>query len=128
MRGLMRNKRPIFYCNFASTEYEEVNGRKTGRRSVVYSNVKTAYGTVSAPQGSASLDMFGTDEDYDKTLVFDTTNLEITENTVFWLDKPYAEGVAHDYIVRKVARHMNFMFVGCRKVNVVNAQTNTSTT
>ena len=115
----MRNRRSINYCNFASTEYEVgTNGKKTGRKSVVYSNVKTCYGTVSAPSGSASLEMFGTDEDYDKTIVLDMNIQDITENSVFWIDKAYAEGVAHDYIVRRIVRNINYMFIGLRKVNV----------
>lgn len=114
----MRNKRPISYCNFVRTDYEEKDGRKTGNKTVVYADVKTCYGTVSAQSGSTSLEMFGTDEDYDKTIVLDMNITDITENSVFWIDKAYTEGVAHDYIVRRIIRNINYMFVGLRKVNV----------
>ena len=70
MRSLMRNRRPVFYKNFVRTEYEETQGgKKTGKKAPVYSDVKIAYGTVSAPNGTATLEMFGTDENYSKTLV-----------------------------------------------------------
>lgn len=114
----MRNRRAIKYCNFVSTTYEEKDGKKTGRKSVVYTDVKTAYGTVSAPSGSTSQEMFGTDLDYDKTVVFDMPTIDMTENSVLWLDRTYAEGVAHDYIVRKITRNINYMFVACRRVDV----------
>ncbi len=125
MRSLMRNRRAVAYKNFVRTEYEEdALGRKTGHKVTVYSEVKTVYGTVSAPTGSTSLQMFGTDENYSKTLVLDKPDIEITENSVMWVDKPYVEGEAHDYIVRRVVRNRNFLFVGLRKVDVAYAENN----
>lgn len=124
----MRNKRPIYYSNFSKVEYEEKDNKKTGHRIVTYGDVKTVYGTVSTPNGSVTLQMFGTDENYDKTLCFDQTTLDINENSVLWVDKPYTEGVAHDYIVRKVVRNRNFLFVGIRKVDVAYATKNNTTT
>lgn len=119
MRSLMRNRRAVVYKNYVRTEYEEdSSGRKTGHRITVYGEAQTVYGTVSAPTGSASLQMFGTDENYSKTLVLDKSDIEITENSVMWVDKPYVEGEAHDYIVRKVVRNHNFLFIGLRKVDV----------
>lgn len=119
MRSLMRNRRAVVYKNYVRTEYEEdSSGRKTGHRTIVYGEAQTVYGTVSAPTGSASLQMFGTDENYSKTLVLDKPDIEITENSVMWVDKPYVEGEAHDYIVRKVVRNRNFLFIGLRKVDV----------
>lgn len=119
MRSLMRNRRAINYKNYLRTEYQEdASGRKTGQKIVVYSDVKTVYGTVSAPTGSTNLQMFGTDENYDKTIVLDKTDIDIAENSVVWLDKPYVEGEAHDYTVRRIVKNRNFMFIGCKKVNV----------
>lgn len=125
MRSLMRNRRAIAYKNYLRTEYEEdASGRKTGHRVVVYDEVATVYGTVSAPTGSTSLQMFGTDENYSKVIVLDKPDIQITENSVFWIDKPYAEGKAHDYIVRRVVRNRNFLFIGLRKVDVAYAEKN----
>lgn len=125
MRSLMRNRRAIAYKNYLRTEYEEDTlGRKTGHRVVVYSDVATVYGTVSAPTGSTSLQMFGTDENYSKVIVLDKPDIQITENSVFWIDKQYVEGEAHDYIVRRVVRNRNFLFIGLRKVDVAYAEKN----
>lgn len=125
MRSLMRNRIPIRYKNFLGTEYKEDElGRKTGKRAVLYSEVKTVYGTVSAPNGSTNLQMFGTNENYDKTIVLDKTDIEITENSVVWLDKPYNEGEAHDYTVRRIVKNHNFLFIGCKKVNVAYEEGN----
>ena len=120
MRGLMRNKRPIYYSNYASTEYVEKNGKKTGRRRTVYGNVQTVYGTVSTPTGNATIEMFGTDKDYDKVVVLDQTDIGITENSVFWIDVAYSADVAHDYIVKRVIKNHNFLTIGVRKVEVKN--------
>lgn len=114
----MRYKRPIYFCNFIRAEYVEKDGKKTGRRITVYDNVVTVYGTVSTPTGTAVLDMFGTDKDYDKIVVLDKPDIDINENTVLWLDVPYSENVAHDYIVRRVIRNHNFLTIGVRKVDV----------
>lgn len=123
MRGLMRNKRPIYYCNFLRTEYVEKDGKKTGRKRTVYENVVTVYGTVSTPTGSAVLDMFGTDKDYDKIVVLDKTDIDINENSVLWIDVQYSDNVAHDYIVRRVLKNRNFLTIGVRKVDVKKATT-----
>ena len=121
MRGLMRNKRPIYYCNFVRTEYVEKDGKKTGRRRTVYDNVVTVYGTVSTPTGSTTLDMFGTDKDYDKIVVLDQTDIDINENSVLWIDVQYNDNVAHDYIVRRILKNRNFLTIGVRKVDVKKA-------
>lgn len=129
MRGLMRNKRAIFYKNYVTTEYaEDSQGRKTGRKKVKYSDVKVVYGTVSTPTGSVSLEMFGTDKGYNKLVVLDSTDIELDENSVFWLDKQYVEGQAHDYVVTKILKNANFLTIGLRKVDVGYAETNPSQT
>lgn len=125
MRGLMRYKRPIVYKDYVSTSYDEDSqGRKTGHRTVVYTDAKIVYGTVSAPSGTTSLEMFGTDKDYNKMVVLDKPDINITENSIFWIDVAYDTGVSHDYVVKKVIRNHNFLFIGLRKVDVKNAQTN----
>ena len=121
MRGLMRNKRPIYYCNFVRVEYVEKDGKKTGRKRTVYDNVVTVYGTVSTPTGSTTLDMFGTDKDYDKIVVLDKTDIDINENSVLWIDAQYNDNVDHDYIVRRILKNRNFLTIGVRKVDVKKA-------
>lgn len=119
MRGLMRNKRAVTYKNYVSTAYEEDKSHvKTGRKIVTYSDPKTMLCTVSTPTGSAVLEMFGTNENYDKVLVCDKRDIELTENSILWVDKAYGENIAHDYIVRRISRNRNFLFVAVRKVDV----------
>lgn len=128
MRSLMRNRRAIFYKNYRGTTYEEKDNRKTGRKTVTYDPVKVCYGTVSTPTGTAILQMFGTDEKYDKTIALDKTDFDINENSVLWIDKPYEEGLGYDYIVKRVVRNRNFLFLGVRKVNTAYAETNNTST
>lgn len=124
MRGLMRNKRPIVYKNFVSTVFkEDERGRKIGK-GVVYTEPITVYGTVSTPVGRAVLAMFGTDENYDKTIVLDKTDIDINENSVFWIDVQYGENVPYDHVVTKVLRNRNFLTIGVRKVVVGNGDSN----
>lgn len=121
MRGLMRNKRKIVYKNYVRTDYEvDTNNRKTGNKTVVYSDAITVYGTVSTPTGNAILEMFGTNENYDKVVVLDMPSINIDENSVLWLDRTYGSDVAYDYIVRRIVRNHNFLTIGVRKVDVKN--------
>lgn len=120
----MRNKRPIVYKNFVSTVFkEDERGRKIGK-GVVYTEPITVYGTVSTPVGRAVLAMFGTDENYDKTIVLDKPDIDINENSVFWLDVQYGENVPYDHVVTKVLRNHNFLTIGVRKVVVGNGDSN----
>lgn len=119
MRGLMRNKRTVCYKNFVATEYlEDQSGTKTGRKQTVYSDVKRMYASVSTPTGSTSLEMFGTNENYDKVVVADKPDIEIDENSILWLDHVYGEDVPHDYVVKRIIRNHNFLTMGVRKVDV----------
>lgn len=121
----MRYKRPIVYKNYVTTSYaEDSQGRKTGHKTVVYSEAITVYGTVSTPTGSTSLEMFGTDKDYDKVVVIDMPGLTVTENSVFWLDVQYGEDVPHDYVVKRILKNHHYLTIGLRKVDVKNGTTN----
>lgn len=125
MRGLMRNKRWVFYKNFVKTEYLlDENNRKTGYTKTVYSDVRKFHVSVSTPTGNSVVEMFGTDEKYDKVVVSDKPDIEITENSVLWIDKKYGENTAYDYVVKKIMKNHNFLFIGVRKVDVRNAETN----
>lgn len=122
MRGIQRYRRAICYKNFVRTEFvTDENNRK--KKAIVYTDVKTVYGTVSTPTGNTIPEMFGTDESYDKVVVLDMPNIDISENSVLWLDVPYSADTAHDYIVRRVIRNHNFLTIGVRKVNVTHAET-----
>lgn len=115
----MRNKRAVTYKNYVSTAYEEDNNHvKTGNKVITYSDPKRMFCTVSTPTGSAVLEMFGTNENYDKVIVCDKRDLDISENSVLWVDREYGSNVAYDYIVRRIYRNRNFLFLGVRKVDV----------
>lgn len=119
MRCLMRNKRAIVYKNFVATEFaEDTQGNKTGRKITNYTEPITVYGTVSTPTGNAVLEMFGTNENYDKIVVIDMPSINISENSVLWLDRKYDTDVPYDYVVKRVIRNHNYLTVGVRKVDV----------
>ena len=119
MRGLMRNKRKVFYKNFVQTVYEEdSSGNKTGKKKAAYTDAKFMFASVSTPTGTSVLEMFGTNENYDKIVVADMPSIEITENSILWLDHAYGEDVPHDYVVLRVVRNHNFLHIATRKVDV----------
>lgn len=125
----MRNKRQIAYKNYVRTDYDvDSNNRKTGNKTVVYSSAKFMYGTVSTPTGNAVLEMFGTNENYDKVVVVDMPDIDISENSVLWLDREMVTGNEFDYVVRRVIRNHNFLTIGVRKVDVRNATSSNNET
>lgn len=125
MRSLMRRKRAITYKDYAGVVYDtDANGRKTGHKSVQYSQKKTLICTVSAPTGNATLEMFGVNENYDRVIVVDDPNFPISETSVLWIETPYSEGVAHDYVIKRIIRNINYMAIGCRKVDVCETNIN----
>ena len=114
----MRNKRPVTYKNYVSTEYvTDTSGNKTGRKEVVYSDPKIMYVSVSTPTGNAVLEMFGTNENYDKVIVADG-RLDISENSILWVDVSYDTDVPFDYTISKIVRNHNYLTIGIRKVDV----------
>jgi len=119
MRGLMRNKRKVIYKNYVGVTYlEDESGHKNGKKEVTYTDPKFMYCTVSTPTGNTVLEMFGTNENYDKVVVVDMPDMDINENSILWIDRAYGENVAYDYIVKKVVRNHNFLTIGVRKVDV----------
>jgi len=121
MRGLMKAKRWIYYSNYQSVSYKtNEKGLKTGSKSITYTDIRKMFGTVSTPTGGAVVEMFGSDEKYDKVIVLDKPDIVIKETSVLWLDVPYGEDVPHDYEIKRIVRNRNFLIIGTRKVDVKN--------
>lgn len=121
MRGLMKAKRWIHYSNYVSVSYKtNEKGLKTGSKEITYTDIKKMFGTVSTPTGNAVVEMFGSDEKYDKVIVLDKPDIDIHETSVLWLDVAYGSDVSHDYEVKKIIRNRNFLIIGVRKVDKKN--------
>lgn len=121
MRGLMKAKRWIYYSNYHSVSYKtNEKGLKTGSKAITYTDIRKMFGTVSTPTGGAVVEMFGSDEKYDKVIVLDKPDIDIHETSVLWLDVAYGSNVSHDYEVKKIIRNRNFLIIGVRKVDKKN--------
>lgn len=123
MKCLERNKSDFFYLLFDKKEpVIDGNGRKTGEYRVVYKSPVKYRASISAAKGEASTEQFGSDLKYDKVIVTDDIDCPMDENSVLFVDKkPEFDSDGNpifDYIVKKVARSLNFASYAISKVNV----------
>lgn len=93
MRGLRRNKRPVYYALYEGVTETKKDGLYTGGRDKSYASVqmikmdvgasRTAYGFVSSV---VQMDFYGLDKPYSKVAMVDDINCPINEETIIWLD------------------------------------------
>ena len=124
MRCMVRNMRNFYYATYeGKLELEDEYGNPTGEYEVIYSEPMKCKGNVSAAQGEIQSRQFGDSESYDKVIVLDDVNIPIDEYSILWVDNlpTVHEGdgaLAHDYIVKEVARSMNSVSIAIKKVDV----------
>ena len=121
MKGLARNTKPFQYCLYdKKTAITDANNNETGDYRVSYGLPVTCYGNISSAKGDVQLDVFGAGLDYDRVIVIGTANCPIDETTVLFVDKPYEVdkegGLKYDYVVKKVARSLNYTSIAISRV------------
>lgn len=119
MRSQEINKRLIYYAQpLPPQPVLDEDGYETGEMDYsATTKPKPCRINVTPAMGEIVTRQFGNLEEYDKILVTASTDLDIKEDTVLWVDdldtnKPY------DYIVKKVARGITTTSYAIRKVNV----------
>lgn len=118
MRALDRNKQTIYYANYVSkTDSVDANGFHTGESSITYTTPTSVRVSVSAARGQASVDMFGTEINYTKTIVADH-DLGLDENSILWVETTPENDTPHDYTVVQVAKSINSVVYAIKKVDV----------
>ena len=124
MRNLEINKSSFYFANFKDTEkVKDENDHFTGEIIVLYHKPVKIKKHISGAKGSSYNETFGTDINYDKTILFtkdEFKKLGITENTIFFLNvAPKKEGntYKYDYIVSKIAETINQVVVAIKKVD-----------
>lgn len=118
MRDLRRNLSTVYYKLYAGqTEIIDSNGYRTGSPSPQYGKLQSARLCVSSNKGSSESELFGSLEDYDRTMTTSNTACPIDENTVLWLDGASTDE-AHNYIVKKRAPWKNSLAYAVKKVTV----------
>ncbi len=119
MRCLKRNKTEFAYSNFLGKTMLIVDGVKTGEYELNYSNPIRIKGYISRATGNNATDLFGIDVNYDKSITLDDPNINISEDSVLWIDevdtsKPY------DYVVKRISKSLNYLTIAIKKVEVDN--------
>lgn len=125
MKALARNKQTFYYALASGTltDVLDSNGLYTGEQTPAYGSPVEAQINISPATGRTVLEWFGVNEAYDKVLVTDDINCPISETSILWVDitptiTNGATTTPHDYIVSRVARSLNSVVIGIKKVSV----------
>ena len=125
MRCLRRHEKPCYYALFDHVgQYTDEYGNVTSSADVKYQNPVKLIAHVSPARNTESVEMFGTDINYDKTIVVDDPDTPIDEHAVLWVDtmpvlnEDGTTETPFDYVVRRVARSLNYAVIAIAKVNV----------
>lgn len=124
MRNLVINKSTLFVLNYlGQVEILDEHNHKTGETKNRYSKPLEFKASVSGARGSSQIEMFGTEINYDKTIVMSTKlfrGLGITENSVLFVSKkPKFDSSGdplYDYRVVRIAETINEVAIAISKV------------
>lgn len=118
MRDLRRNLSTVYFKLYeGQEEIVDEYGNATGSFAPKYGALQTARLCVSPNKGSSESDMFGSLEDYDRTMTTADVNCAIDENSILWLDGQPTD-VTHNYIVKRKSRWKNSVTFAIKRVTV----------
>lgn len=122
MKCLEANKRPFWYSLYVGTAPIMDGEYDTGEKTVVYAPPVRMLGNVSPATGNTIVELFGGNERYDKIIVLDLESAPpIDEYTVLCIDKDptFRDGaLEYDYVVKRVAKSLHYIFIATKKVTV----------
>lgn len=111
MQNLARNMSTVWYQVYeGQTEIIDSDGNKTGTFQDSYGDLQSAPFMVSPNKGDATLELFGTLLDYDRTLTTADTALPIDEQTILWLDGAPTTGPYTHYVKRRAPWKNSLVF------------------
>lgn len=117
MRTLLRNKTKLSYALYESeTPIYDSDGMETGETTSGFQEPVEIWASVSANKGEASIEPFGTDLDYTKTVITDDINCPIAETSRLWIGIPTTE--PYNYSVVRVAKSLNHITYAVKEVDV----------
>ena len=118
MQNLARNTFLVWFKNYqGEEEIIDEYGNKTGSFGPIYGPLQSAQMMVSPNRGDASLEMFGTLLDYDRTVSTADTSCPINEQTVLWLDGASTTG-PYTHYVKQRAPWKNSIIYAVKRVEV----------
>lgn len=104
MKCLERNKVRIYYSNFIDkVPFVDGNGFETGEYILSYSSPVETKCNIGIENGNATNDIFGTNTDYTRQLIFDN-DVCINEQTILFIGiQPKLNGTEwnYNYIVKR---------------------------
>ena len=122
---MVRNKQEFYYALYIDkNELKDEYGNVTGEYEVLYGNPIEMKGNISSPVGETQVREFGGSENYDKVIVLDDKNAPINEHSILWVDslpllnENGTTNTPYDYTVKRVARSLNGVLIGIKKVDV----------
>jgi hypothetical protein len=118
MFNLARNSFTVYYKLYeGKRDILDEYGNKTGSFEIVYSDLRSTQMSVSANKGTSEAEMFGTLDDYDRTMVTADTTCEIDEDSILWLDGADTNQT-HNYIVKRRAPWKNSIAYAIKRVDL----------
>ena len=118
MRNLRRNLSSVYFKLYeGQEEIVDEHGNATGSFAPRYGDLQTVSLCVSPNRGNTENDMFGSLEDYDRTMTTADTKCAIDESSILWLDGQPVDK-PHNYIVKKRAPWKNSVSYAIKKVTV----------
>lgn len=122
--NLARNTFPVWFQVYeGETELLDEYGEKTGSFVPSYGPLQSAQMMVSPNRGDATLEMFGTLLDYDRTLSTADITCPINEQTVLWLDGVSTDEPYTHYVKRR-APWKNSLVFAVKQVEVSHGAQN----
>lgn len=127
------NKQTFWYALFDHKAQDtDEYGSVVGTPYNVYKPPKEYSANISPAKGQTSIEAFGSDDSYDKTVVLDGDCPEIDEYSVLWLgvtpkldedgnlatDDEGNDLTPYNYIVKQVARSLNSVQLAIKKVDI----------
>ena len=117
MRCAWRNRRKFWYAQYEGEEYIYDGDYNTGEKTTRISEPIMFEANISPATGAAYVKMFGNSLQYDKVIITDDQDIPINENSVLFVDKfPERENPVPDYIVKRVARHLQFAVIAISRI------------
>lgn len=118
MRTLEINKQPMWYALLTGkTEIIDQYGNHTGTFRLNYSQPVYYPVNMSQSRGTANVDEFGINANYDRTFVTTDMNCPIKEDSIIWFGKnPTTD--PHNYVVYQIANSLNSITIAIRGVDV----------
>lgn len=120
MRLLQRNLRPVWFSLYLRKEkIFDGDGYNTSERTLIYTPPRRKFFSISPARGYTQTEIFGNLESYDLILITDDMNCPIDEDSVLFVElTPEAgEFKRYNYVVRRVAKSLNFIAYAVSKVD-----------